>query len=255
MISERTFAGGFSTFWAELLPLLTPKFVQLVNEGYEQRLLDDCGRDIEPISLQPNPVLASFLGEFAFFLAGEAAASGKAVVDVFETDALRGNARQLAMDRIARFEAVGATELDEISQSRSLGLAAFNLARNYEYFFRQRQGTGVIEFSPNVKGAGFLPTCCGDISWGTALFEVKTVNRNLSSKDIRQLVVYLALQANTGERRWTVGGFLNPRRAVYYEFGVDDLIWRMSGSRPAIDVFHDVIRFVDDRGIQIDAVF
>jgi hypothetical protein len=131
---------------------------------------------------------------------------------------------------------------------------AFALAQNYNRFFNVRAQGQSIEFGPEIPGAGFLSLCKGDMSIGNALFEVKTVDRNLSGKDIRQLIVYLALQAATGERRWLRAGFFNPRRAVYYEFGVDEIVERMSG-RSAVEVFQELVGFVCTSDVQVDVAF
>ena len=129
------------------------------------------------------------------------------------------------------------------------------MARNYERFFEQRCGGENIEFGPVIPGAGFLAECRADISVGATLFEVKTVNRNLAGKDIRQLFIYLALQNATGQRRWKAAGFFNPRRAIYHEFLVVDLIERISGGRSSSEIFQDFIDFVSVRDIQFDTVF
>jgi hypothetical protein len=94
-----------------------------------------------------------------------------------------------------------------------------------------------------------------DLSIGKTLFEVKTVERNIASKDLRQLLVYLALQSATGEKRWSQGGFFNPRRGLVYEFSIDKIIPLISGGRLASEVFQDMVQFFGTRDIQIDSAF
>jgi len=93
------------------------------------------------------------------------------------------------------------------------------------------------------------------MSIGESLFEVKTVDRNLAGKDIRQLLVYLALQAATGDRKWRSGGLFNPRRARYYQFYVDELVPKMSGGNSAAEVLREIVEFLSTRDIQVDATF
>jgi len=81
------------------------------------------------------------------------------------------------------------------------------------------------------------------------------VKRNLAGKDIRQLLVYLALQAAAGNRRWPRAGFFNPRKAEYHEFDVDTFIAQISGGRSASEVYSDLVDFVSSRGVEIDAAF
>lgn len=59
-------------------------------------------------------------------------------------------------------------------------------------FTRQRSGIYILyEFTPKIYGAGLLSECEADISIGPLLFEVKTAERKIAGKDIRQLIVYL----------------------------------------------------------------
>ena len=253
MISERTFARSFSGFWTELLPLLTPPFVHMINEGFKKRLTDDFGFPLEAVEKQATSRDSSAIAEFAFFLMKVAFEKGLRVEQAFQNEALRSSVEQKAVTAIDRYESPSGpvtTSLMQVEQEEAL-----SLAYNYERFFSQRPANGMVEFSPEIPGAGFIAPCRADISIGHALFEVKSVSRNLAGKDIRQLIVYLALQAATGERRWNNAGFFNPRRALYQEFEIDDLIPRMSGGRSSVEVFQELVDFVCARDIQIDTAF
>ena len=128
------------------------------------------------------------------------------------------------------------------------------LANNYDLLFERYSGKAIV-FSPRIQGAGFVDACTGDLSVGESLFEVKTVTRNIAGKDIRQLLVYLALQAATGSRRWTGAGFFNPRRASVYEFSVDEALPLMSGGRLATEVFEEMVQYFCSRDIELDLAF
>ena len=93
-----------------------------------------------------------------------------------------------------------------------------------------------------VRGNGLLSSCFADLSVGSTLFEVKTVARPFHSRDLRQLLVYLALQSATGERRWDNGGLFNPRLSVFCTFSIDWLVTRLSGGRPPKMVFTDFVQ-------------
>jgi len=253
MISERSFAGSFSGFWAELLPLLTPNLVHMVDAAYKHSLVDGCGATVDPVPKGPQTRDAAVVAEFAFFLAKTAFCEKMAIEQCFAQEPLRAQAEVAAREVVAKYESgrdrseggLNQPELDE-------GLA---LARNYQCFLDRRCGSEEVEFGPSIRGAGFLPACQGDLSIGNALFEVKTVERNLAGKDIRQIIVYLALQYATGHRRWTTAGFMNPRRAVSYEFGVDELVTQMSGGSSVPEVFRDLIDFVCTRDLELDSPF
>lgn len=253
MISERTFAHSFSGFWAELLPLLNPSLVHMINEGYKERLTNIIGLPLNEVDKKGKSGDSSVIAEFAFFITKMAVEKGISVKQVFKNETIVKSAMKCAIITVERYESSSKpittslenNELEEVLE----------LALNYERFFRQRKGKGAIEFYPKIPGAGFILSCQADISIGSSLFEVKTVNRNIAGKDIRQLIVYLALQAATGERRWRKAGFFNPRRALYQEFDIDNVILRMSGGRPSIEVFQELIDFVCVRDIQIDTSF
>ena len=253
MISERSFACSFSGFWSELLPLLTPSFVHMVNDGLMKELTDGYRVPIEAVAKSGETRNAAAVAEFAFVLAGRAADMKRAVDELYVDSGFRESVALSALEAVARYEGSSGRRVGSLSARESEEGVA--LARNYERFFEQRCGGHTIEFGPEIPGAGFLAACRADISVDTCLFEVKTVNRNLAGKDIRQLIVYLALQAATGQRRWRTGGFFNPRRAVYQEFEVDDLIARMTGGRSAGEVFQDLISFVCTRDLQLDTLF
>ena len=68
---------------------------------------------------------------------------------------------------------------------------AIQLLTNYELFL-SAQDASAIDFSPGIAGAGFVERVTADLAIGSAVYEVKTVVRNIAGKDIRQLLVYLA---------------------------------------------------------------
>jgi hypothetical protein len=253
MISERKFARSFTGFWMELLPLLTPKFVHIINDAFKIHLTDENGEPLRPIQKNSKIRDLAVIAEFAFYISQLSIQEGQKVAEIINNDKYFDKAQRDAYEVVKRYE--GGTvnlNLPLISEEIEEGLA---LALNYERFFEINCKNKEIEFGPIISGAGFISECKADISVGNTLFEVKTVDRNVAGKDIRQLVLYLALQGITGNRKWTHAGFFNPRRAVYHEFRVDDVIRQMSGGKASLEIFQELIDFVSSRDIQIDAVF
>jgi len=253
MISERTLARYFSGFWTELLPLLTPSFISIINEEFKKHLTDELGMEIKPVTKNPQTHYTSVVTEFAFFLAEHAVKCGSRISETFDEKHLTTLAEQSALKVVKEYEG-GRIYLPASLKQAELE-EGFALARNYERFFDKRCSNEKIEFNPMIAGSGFVAQCKADISVGTTLFEVKTVDRNLAGKDIRQLIIYLAFQGATGRRRWKSAGFFNPRKAVYHEFEVEDLIGRMSGGRSSMEIFWGLIDFVSNRDIQLDTAF
>jgi hypothetical protein len=247
MISERQLAKGFRELWDEILPVLTPHFMRLFNEAYRSEISGDIspvqsGRDTDP----------AMVAEFAFHLARLVHERAGSFEDVSPNDPLIMRAESIALSLIAQYETIKYVPPTPLTQdARSEGLL---LVRNYGTFLA-KHSTEEIKFSPNIPGSGFIDSCMADLSIGKTLFEVKTVERNIASKDLRQLLVYLALQSATGEKRWSQGGFFNPRRGLVYEFSIDKIIPLISGGRLASEVFQDMVQFFGTRDIQIDSAF
>ena len=104
MISERTFARSFSGFWTELLPLLTPSFVHIVNEGYKYQLTDEFDVAIEPVPKNPQTQDASVIAEFAFFLARQAVKAGSRINEIINQQRIKEVAEQSALEVVKKYE-------------------------------------------------------------------------------------------------------------------------------------------------------
>ncbi|ANM28510.1 hypothetical protein ABI59_01030 [Acidobacteria bacterium Mor1] len=128
------------------------------------------------------------------------------------------------------------------------------LANRYAAFLRIHSHDPV-QFSPRINGWGVLPTGEADLAVGDTLFEVKTVNRNIAGKDLRQLLIYLALTTTDTDHRWEYGGFLNPRRSLWYKFSVDSVVRQISGGYSPREVFRELLSYFDERDITLDTRF
>jgi hypothetical protein len=250
-MNERDISKGFSEVWGRHFPLLTPNFVHVFNEGYVKRIRDSSGV-VAPVPLGVDAHHADAVAEFGFHLAAEAHAAAKTVVHASADPKLveRAISGTLRAVRVQRGEL--APTVDNLSDSEQN--EGVMLARVYERFIGTWPGHPDVEFSPQIPGASFINSCRADLSIGTTLFEIKTVSRTFQSRDIRQLLVYLCLQAATRERRWLHGGLFNPREGLFCRFSVDWLVERLSGGRPPLDV---LVGFVStlSRDAEIEARF
>jgi len=251
MISERQVAKGFQALWGEVVPLLTPHFVHLFNEAYCEPLTDVAGATAPGIPSRDDtdPAVVS---ELAFHLVRLAHDFQIPMSEICNDEKLVRDAESAALALIQTYERpTGSLPQGVNASERSESLL---LVANYELFLLRRNDEE-IEFRPRIPGAGFVDACAGDVSIGRSLFEVKTVSRNIAGKDIRQLLVYLALQAATGDRRWPDAGFFNPRRARVYEFSVDKIIPLISGGRLATEVFQEMVDYFCARDTHLDSSF
>lgn len=103
----------------------------------------------------------------------------------------------------------------------------FEIYDRVQSFFKYRlEGVTV---RPTFKGCGFIDESEGDIIHNNTLFEVKTVDRNFRSSDIRQLVTYSALEFIAGNSRFNKIGLINPRRGVYCLYDLAFVCSEISG--------------------------
>ncbi|WP_155833706.1 hypothetical protein [Halomonas sp. BC04] len=250
MISEKNIASEFKGFWSESLPLLTPSFVRVFNEVSLIDLTEYHQTKIRRVPIGPQVEKHDLVAEFAFQLAMRA--HEKSLwIDELKLDKSNVEAAYIgATSFLKKYEAGnGVIVLNENEVEES-----FTLAEQYDYFIETRKADD-IEFSPQVAGAGFLGLCKADLSIDETLYEVKTVSRNIAGKDIKQLLIYLALQHSTGRQRWKYAGFYNPRKAQCYRFSIDHLIYRTSGGKSTSELFSDVIDFLGSRGVELDTAF
>ena len=253
MITERAFAASFPDFWQELLPLLTPSCVHLLNAGYEEHLVDVNGLELGDVESHDKTRDAAIVSEFAYHLAREAFTRKLTVGEAFRDPSIQGSAEAAAYALITKYEgkkvipdsSLNAGELDE----------GLELATRYESFVKTQGGPERCIFQTPIKGCGFLHACAADLVIGEYLVEIKTVKRTLASKDIRQLVIYLALSSGAQGRQWRYAGFFNPRRSTFHRFPVYDLIDIMSGGKSVVDVYTELLDFTCSSDVQLDSIF
>ena len=250
MISEKVAIRGFEAVWRDAMPLLTPHFVRVFNASRVLRVQTEAGvtsRAVGPVPRQTDA--PDFVAEVAMRLAGRAYAMGKSVISVKETDAIVPELWADSQSIVDRYE--GVTDGKEHPFTTSDFTEARAIAANIE----AAAGClpGAVEYSPAVRGAGILSSCEADLSVGKCLIEVKAVDRRFAAKDLKQLLVYLALDTMDG-RRWTRGCILNPRRATWCRFEVEELVRLLSGGRPGAEVLLDLIDGMR-RDVEADAAF
>lgn len=252
MISERAFAKSFASFWQELVPLLTPRFVGLFNEAYAEDLVDETGTALHAVPIGPN-VRADIVAEFAFWGARLLQDGGRAPDDLLDDPGLIQEASRKAFDVVQQYEGVKPEVVHPLlPEELQEGLA---LMMNYASLYRACQPITHIEFGPQFQGCGFLNAAEGDLGIDGTLVEVKTTTRRVTGKDLRQLITYLALDAASGRQRWTHVSVFNPRRGTLHRAEVGALLLRISGGKPRVDVLGELVEFVQATELVADRTF
>ncbi|WP_147451536.1 hypothetical protein [Corallococcus llansteffanensis] len=252
MISERAFSSSFHSFWRELLPLLTPHYVSRFNATYETQLTAENGAKLDLLPIAKEVEHADFAAEYAFQIARSANTVGIHPRDAGSRQDLLAAAWKEASRLISKYNNKPLS-LDKNASLENQEEALQLLVRYgslYAFF-----PSSPIEFTPRFRGAGVLDSCEGDLSIGTCLIEVKTTVRKPSGRDLRQIITYLALDFNSGQRRWTSVGLFNPRRATIHVVPIESWIPSLSGGRTPLDVFSEIISFTQSNDLVSENAF
>lgn len=244
MISEKQLAEFFDSFWQHHFPLLNPTFVRRFNAERKERLEDSNANPVLPVPMGAEVDRFDLAAEFAFELAIEnfRARSGEL--------ADRSSAVERALRRISLLR--GGVELGTLSVAEEQEADA--LAEVYEVFFDSIGDASAISFRPRIRGVGVLDGMEGDFCSPDTLFEVKAVNRNLQSSDLRQVLVYLVAGNASRDFHWTNYCIFNPRLAVSYSGRVDELLSYLSGRIPS-DCIAEVVEALSEREQPIESRF
>jgi len=230
--------------------MLSPTFIVAFNEAFVRPILGS-GGIVQAVLSKTKTARPDVLAEFAFRLASAAFEAGIPVKTAARDKSILDAADTAASKRIREFRPM--LNLEQLRLTKPEQQEGARLAAVYEEFLKLWP-TESATFSPVIPGNGLLSSCFADLSVGKTLFEVKTVARPFHSRDLRQLLVYLALQTATGERLWDYGGLFNPRLSVFCTFSIDWLVTRLSGGRPPRLVFADFVQALS-RDFIIDSRF
>src|SRR5262249_39484161 len=91
---------------------------------------------------------------------------------------------------------------------------AIALAERHLLFFQREQGTTLL---PVFPGCGWVMECAGDVLAGSTLFEVKAGQRGFRSIDLRQMLVYCALNFAAKTYDISTVCLVNPRTGTFAE--------------------------------------
>ena len=237
MISDRQFAEQFSGFWNQCLPFLTPKVVAEMNM-HGVPMPDSRGFVAKPLAPTEGSVNNDLVAETGFGIFAAAVQTGKSVYSI-RNDPLLKQVSESAVERISLHRSaegkVGVKRLRGIDESMAI-------ATRLEDFFED-EGAGEIEIQPRFKGCGVLDSCYGDLLKGNTLYEVKCVERNLRSIDIRQVLAYCSLNYQSQQFDITEVCIVNPRRGISFRFNVESLVQQTSRKNSS-EFFHQIGDFL-----------
>ena len=214
MIGATEFPGAYGSFWRNVTPTID-LFVRKINlELYERVDL--------PLNYQVDSTRSALVAESAFALFDQYSQHDGDRAQFFEqfVEQATGEARR----RLAR---LNVENIEDDLNPVELN-ATQELFRRLSGFFVDLPGRELV-VRPDFPGCGFVDRSEGDVIYGDALFEIKTVDRNVRSIDIKQLITYATLNHKSDSYLIRDIGIYNPRRGIEFRLGLEDLCMGISG--------------------------
>lgn len=236
MISDKTFATSFTSFWQSALPG-GEATVRGINLSFK--------RFSPPLGSKSLATRLALINEIGFRLYKASLVENQTIKEIQSTSVFDKICEQ-ALDFIKSFRENA--EIEYAQPSKSEKAEGIEIAERLHLYFSVNERGQTVLPSPYFKGCGFVDGCSSDFLVGDTLYEIKSGDRNFRLIDIRQLLVCLALDYSSKQYNIYYAGFLNPRVGIYCRISVSDLSIRVSGKIPA-ELFADIIEFVSSNGV------
>lgn len=233
MISELLFCRYFTSFWTELLPG-GDHYIKLINSGLKERYCPplDFSEDPEKrslINVMANELFSRIMNENL---------EKDVLLSLNESSKLLREIQNKsisflspALTNPSSHEPINETEVKVI-----IGICKNMISR-----FSENKN---LVLSPKFPGCGLVENCEGDIIEETTLIEIKAGDRNFSILDIRQLLVYGALNyISYSPYKIEKFGLFNPRRGIQWSENIDVISNSLSGTTIG-DLYTEIINYL-----------
>lgn len=236
MISEKFFISSFYSFWQELLP---------TGEAYLRSINMSSLHFNRPLESNTEPKRRAIINEIGFLLYKFSIKSQTSINKIYNSNELENISRQ-SMQLVKNFQGTGDTELSFPTQEeQSEGL---KIAKRIDEYLQEHEKNRLVLPSPYFSGCGFLDGCSGDLLVGNTIYEVKSGDRAFRLIDVKQILVYIAL--NFIENKYIIEntGFINPRVGTYYRVNLSEFSIASSGKN-IIELLSEIIEFISGGGV------
>lgn len=228
LISEKQFAALYTSFWASVLPL---------SEAALRAMNLRVNRVYEPLETACPAVLNGFVNELAFRLTEASNGTAGDAVPSNVTPEVYSSTEAYIM-RLPR-PAVPSSPCERDTATSD----ALAIAQRLTEMIGRARGTRSVSFRPPFLGCGMLDACEGDVLIGEDLWEVKSGDRHFRQTDIRQLLIYCALNHAARSRQIDCFSLVNPRAGVVADGTISDLTHDVAGCDPGT-LFDEIIACV-----------
>lgn len=231
MISEKRFALSHVSFWRQLLPM---------SEEYVRTRNRSLGRFTPPLASFLPADTRGIVNELGFRLFVASSSTGRFVGSLSEQ--VIDSCAQVALQHIRRMREYGRKPI-QYPDSRQVeeGIA---LAERLVDFFG-RFTAFPLQPLPLLPGCGWIDDCEGDVLSGRTLFEVKAGQRSLRAIDLRQVLIYSALDFAAKMFGIVHICLVNPRTGLFFFEPVEQLCQNLAG-RSATDVLGEIVEYISE---------
>ncbi|GAA5097260.1 hypothetical protein GCM10023210_32090 [Chryseobacterium ginsengisoli] len=242
MISERDLAEKFTDVWKQHFPLLTSSYMKLFNEA-KPKIINQ-----EIITNHSEDIRYDLVSQLAFNIVEKVSLKKSDYDDVWKEKNLKPIIEQTAFEiwrKSLSYKEINFLQVEEKDCQ--------NICNNIFEFLNKKTVVS-SSFKPRFSGYGIISDLIGDLQIDGILYEIKTVQRNFRSSDIKQLIIYLALSHVRGDVIWEYAGLYNPRKGTYCVFNVEKLIYDISAGKSISESFKSLLDSFT-REVNIDSRF
>jgi len=230
VITEKRLAQAYHSFWKGAIPMAT---------SYVRQRNLHLTRFAEPLSssCEDNRGL---INETAFRLFAQGRNESKTVRRL-QSDSVLAS-MDAALQFIRRFREYSRAPIGPLSEGgvREAKL----LAGRLEQCVRELRPRRVV-VSPVFAGCGWLDECNGDLLLDNMLCEVKSPDGKFRGWDLRQVLVYAALNFQSKAYDITTVCLVNARLGVVLKEDLEDLCFELSGTS-ASDLLGEIVTFISE---------
>lgn len=221
MISETTFSRGYSSFWLEYFPWLNSYSLSISKFG--------CQRINNPIDETDLPDHRAINNTIAFYHFRNQLNNVNANIELAKDESLK---------YMSRFMRNGVQSYSyTIDDQKIIHQQVNRMSAHFK---------GNVTVNPFFPGCGIISNCNGDLLVDKKLVEIKAGNRSIIPADIRQLIVYCALNwLSLSDTKLTITEIeiYNPRVGYSWSIPIDEMLVAVS-DLPKEDLFEQIGKYL-----------
>jgi len=214
MISEIVFVRDYTSFWRTISPL-SEDFVRHIN----MHVLDRYEAELITKTVTSRRAIINEIGFELFCTCYETGSTSDHIIahEIHNIANKTSSYISSLRTRAPKFESQLSEE--EIEEAKKIGERLLNFFQNFN----------TVILRPKFPGCGQLNSCFGDIIADDTLYEIKSGGRPFRSIDLRQLVLYLALNRLSPEYNVNNLALYNPRQGFHFVMSQNEFALQFSG--------------------------